>query len=120
MGFLARLLKPRAPATTAEADRLVLRQLEGLGADLTQARHVIHFLYFPEETVARRAAEEIGKAGYDATVTAPNGTIREWSVRAEATRVVAATTVEAFRAWFEEVAAEFQGEYDGWEAARKP
>jgi hypothetical protein len=118
--FLDRFLKPKAPATTAEADRLVLRQLEGLGADLAQARHVIHFLYFPAERAARGAAEEIEKAGYDATVTAPDGTIREWSVRAEGTRVVAATTVEAFRAWFEQIAAEFQGEYDGWEAASKP
>lgn len=120
MGFLDRLRDAGAPATTAEADRLALRQLEGRGADLTQPRHVIHVLYFRDETDARRAADEIERGGYATTVEPPRETVSEWSVRAEANRVVGATTVEAFRAWFEQIASEFHGEYDGWEAAAKP
>jgi hypothetical protein len=41
-------------------------------------------------------------------------------VRAETTRVVNESTVQAFRAWFELVASDHAGEYDGWEAAAKP
>ena len=41
-------------------------------------------------------------------------------MRAETARVVDATTVEAFRTWFEQIATEFRGEYDGWEAAAQP
>jgi len=120
MGFLDRIRNKGAPATPAEADQLVIRQLVGRGADLAQPRHVIHFLYFADEADARSAAETIGKAGYETIVNPPDGTIAEWSVRAEGNRVVGASTVGAFRAWFEEIADEFAGEYDGWEAAAKP
>lgn len=110
----------RAPATPAEADRRALRQLEALGADLTKPRHVIHFLYFEDEASARRAAAEIEKAGYSAKVLAPDGAFREWRVHADGTRVLGPSTVDAFRAWFEHVASDLGGEYDGWEAARNP
>lgn len=120
MGFLHRLLRGTRPASTADIDRLVVRQLEGRGAELSLPRHVIHFIYFPRETDARDAAGELDQAGYDATVTSPTEEIAEWCVRAEAYRVVGFSTVEGFRAWFEQLAAEYRGEYDGWEAAAKP
>jgi hypothetical protein len=41
-------------------------------------------------------------------------------VRAETTRVVDETNVDAYRALFARIAAEHGGEYDGWEAAAKP
>ena len=44
----------------------------------------------------------------------------EWCVKADGHRTVGPDTVAAFRAWFESVAAEHDGEYDGWEAAAKP
>jgi hypothetical protein len=118
MGFLDRMRK--RPKTAPELDRLMLRDLKGAGADLTRPRHVIHYLYFADEAVARRAASVIESGGYDVSLTPPTDEIREWSVRAESTRVVDETTVDAFRAWFEEVAADHGGEYDGWEAAAQP
>jgi Regulator of ribonuclease activity B len=120
MGFLERLLRGKPPATMAETDQLVVRQLQGLGADLSQPRHVIHFLYFAHETDARSAANEIDRAGYDATVAPPDDVVEAWTVRAEGYRVIGSNTVASFRAWFEQVAVEFHGEYDGWEAASKP
>lgn len=120
MGFFDRIRNKGAPTTSAEADELVIGQLTGRGADLAHPRHVIHFLYFADEADARSAAEVIEAAGWETTVSAPDGTIEEWSVRAEGYRVVEASTVEGFRAWFEHIAAEFRGEYDGWEAAAKP
>lgn len=98
----------------------MLRQLESRGANLSRSRHVLHYLSFADEVRARTAAHEIESAGYDVTVTAPGDELPTWSVRAEANRVVDATTVDAFRAWFERVAAEHAGEYDGWEAAARP
>ena len=41
-------------------------------------------------------------------------------MRADGERVVGVETIAAFRSWFEHVAAEHDGEYDGWEAAAKP
>ncbi len=118
MGLLDRLRKD--PPSPAELDELSLKQLRAAGADLGRARHVLHFLYFDDEPAARAAATEISEAGYDATVAEPDEQIAQWSVRAESTRVVDETTVHAFRPWFERVAAEHGGAYDGWEAATKP
>jgi hypothetical protein len=120
MGLLDRIRNKGRPATPQEADRLVLRQLTGLGADLTKPRHVIHYLYFAEESDARAAAEAAEDTGYHAWVEPPAGRSEQWSVRADATRLVSAATVDAFRAWFEQLAAEHDGEYDGWEAAKTP
>ena len=119
-GFIDRLLRGKPPESPQAADRLVIRQLQGLGADLTRPRHVIHFLYFDSESDARGAAEELDSADYEVSVMSPHDKVPQWTVRAEGYRVVGATTVEAFRTWFEQLAAEFHGEYDGWEAASKP
>ncbi len=120
LSFLDRLRRPKTVASPAEQDRLVLLQLQGRGANLTRPRHVLHYLYFSDEAHARSAALDIDSAGYEVTISPPDDTVAEWSVRAEATRVVDETTVDAFRAWFERVAAEHGGEYDGWEAAAQP
>jgi hypothetical protein len=109
-----------APKTPQEADALALRQLAGRGADLAKPRHVIHFLYFSIEADARAAAAAIGEAAWTTAVEAPSEEIAHWCVKADAHRTVGPDTVAAFRIWFEKVAAEHGGEYDGWEAAAKP
>jgi len=120
VGFLDRIRNKGAPATPQETDQLVLRQLAGRGADLTKPRHVIHYLYFTDEIDARGAAEVIDQSEWETTVNPPHETIAEWSLRAECYRVIGAATVEAFRAWFEQIALDNRGEYDGWEASAKP
>jgi Regulator of ribonuclease activity B len=117
MGFLRPRRKHPPPE---ELDRINLRQLEGVGADLTKPRHVLHFLYFAHETNAREAAAAAEHVGYEVTVTAPGEARERWTLRAETTRVVDFTNVAGFRALFERIASEHDGEYDGWEAASKP
>ncbi len=119
MRFVPRFRR-RAPRTPAAADRIALRQLEALGADLTKPRHVIHFLYFETEHPARQAATVIEQAGYSAKVLQPDERFKEWRVHADSTRVLSETTVDGFRSWFDHVADAHGGEYDGWEAARTP
>ena len=108
-----------APKTSEEADRLALRQLAGRGADLSKPRHVIHFLYFATEADARAAAEAIADT-WTTHVEAPTEAIAQWCVKADGTRTLGPDTIAAFRTWFEGIAAEHGGEYDGWEAAWKP
>jgi hypothetical protein len=119
MGFLDRF-KKKPPPPPPELDRLILRQLQGLGADLTRPRHVLHFLYFAEEAGAREAAEAVESAGYEVTLTRPDETVAQWSIKAESTRVVDYSNVAGFRALFERIAETHRGEYDGWEAAAEP
>jgi hypothetical protein len=119
MRFLDRIRYRGAPKTPKEADSLALRQLAGRGADLSKPRHVVHFLYFSDESRARTAAEAIGES-WTTAVEPPTDSIAEWCVKADAHRIVGPETVAAFRTWFENVADEHGGEYDGWEAAAKP
>jgi hypothetical protein len=104
----------------AERDKLSLRHLEKAGADLALPRHVIHFVYFDEEGDARRAGDEIPRAGWETTVVPPDDPASKWIVRAEATRVLDSHSVRSYRAWFEQIAESYNGEYDGWEAANNP
>jgi hypothetical protein len=119
-GFMERMVRGKRPRDPATVDQIVVRQLRSLGADLTKPRHVRHFLYFDREGDARAAAEEIHAANWDVSVTAPNDEIEQWTVVGEGYRVIGADTVAGFRALFEQVAADHQGEYDGWEPASKP
>jgi hypothetical protein len=108
-----------APKTPEEADRLALRQLAGRGADLSKPRHVIHFLYFPTDRLARDAVEAIGDT-WKTQIEEPTETTGQWCVKADGNRTISPEIVSGFRAWFEKLAAEHHGEYDGWEAAAKP
>jgi hypothetical protein len=120
MGFLDRIRNKGAPATPQEADQLVLRQLTGQGADLAKPRHDTPSHDYAHDTSARDAAARIGRSERETAIGAPDERIAEWSVRAASYRVIGTETVDAFRAWFEEIAAEFHGEYDGWEASARP
>jgi hypothetical protein len=108
-----------APKTPADVDQLALRQLAGRGADLAKPRHVIHFVYFATEADAHAAVEAIGDA-WKTQLDPPSETIAQWCVKADGNRTIGPDTVAAFRAWFERLAADHNGEYDGWEAAAKP
>lgn len=108
-----------APKTPDEADRLALRQLAGRGADLSKPRHIIHFLYFPTERQARDAVDAIGDA-WKTQVEAPTEGIEHWSVKADGNRTIGPEIVSGFRSWFDRIATEHGGEYDGWEAGWKP
>ena len=120
MGFLDLIRHKGKPKTPQEADALALRQLAGRGADLAQPRHVVHFLYFEDEGDARAAADLAQEAGWSTSVEPPGENVKVWTVRADATRIVSSVTVESFRTWFESLAADHHGEYDGWEASAKP
>jgi hypothetical protein len=114
VSLLDRLRQKRPPA--AELDLLLVRRLRSLGEDLTRPRPILQFLDFSSAQAAREAARVIESAGYEVTVTAPADPAARWSVRAAGNRVVDESTVAAFRAWFERLADEHGGEYDGWEA----
>jgi hypothetical protein len=120
MGLLDLICDRGKPKDPRAADALALRQLQGRGADLAQPRHVIHFLYFDRQEDARATAELAEMAGWSTGIDEPGEKDTVWTVRADGNRVVNAATVESFRSWFEHLAEEHGGEYDGWEASAKP
>jgi len=104
-----------------EGDQLVLEQLRSAGADLTKPREVLHYLHARTREDAERAAPQVRAAGYEVELREPDpedlATSHPWIVIATTHAVVSSDSVAETRAFFERVAGEVDGEYDGWEAA---
>jgi Regulator of ribonuclease activity B len=120
VSFFDRIRYHRAPKTPQEADALALRQLASRGANMTKPRHIVHFLLFGTEADAQAASESVRATSWNARVEAPTESRAEWTVRADDERIVSADTVGTYRTWFEQIADQHHGEYDGWEAKAKP
>ncbi|MBD0337756.1 MAG: ribonuclease E inhibitor RraB [Thermoleophilia bacterium] len=121
MGLLDRLKRDQPPAEgTIEADRVVLEQLSEAGADLSQPREVIHHVHLPSREAAEAFAPMVANLGYEPRVldvaSEPADDVRPWTVSATAQTVVTEENVAAARRAFTELAAEYGGAYDGWQA----
>jgi hypothetical protein len=100
-----------------DADKLVLQQMVDRGADLTKERHVIHYIYFPDD-VSRAAAEHsFQQANYQTRHGRDYGDARPKSLIAERTGLVNTEIVAKERALITSIAEANDGDYDGWEAA---
>jgi hypothetical protein len=107
--------------TRDEGDLVVLRRLEELGADLSKPHTVDFFLYFASADIAKSAASEIEKEGYVVGVDlVPPPWWRRlfskgvWACCASKKMVPDEETILETSAWFDEIAARFGGDYDGW------
>ena len=88
--------------------------------DLSLPRDQVHYLYFPTEEAARAAlveAQQVGWVGEREGVYQLDG-YPDWSMTVRRDdQPTNAATMPGIRAFFEELAERFNGEYDGWEAA---
>lgn len=100
-------------------DMLVLEQLVKAGADLTEPRHVIHFLYLPDRDRADLAAAVAAERSFEVGVREPIPNHPEqWTVVCERHDVVLRPeTVRDTTDFFEALAEAHGGAYDGWEAS---
>ena len=100
----------------AEGDRLVLEQLLAMGADLSNARHVVHYFYFPNDSARDAAEDQLRLKGYQTRhgveVPEPNSK----SLIAERHGLVNDRKIEEERVILTEIAEAANGDYDGWEA----
>jgi hypothetical protein len=117
----ARESEDDAPSSApSNADRRVLRELRRARADLSRPREVVHFLYFPTQVAAEKAATQLRGEGFaiDVRPSAKAGeTPNPWVMEARIHTVIDESTVGPMRERFEALAADGGGEYDGWEAA---
>lgn len=127
MGLLSRWrdrepvsLDDRSPQTGLKhKDLLVLDQLVKAGADMTAPRHVLYFLYLPDQERAAAAAAEAESMGFEAGVREPLPEYPDqWTLVCERhDYVLDLETVRVNTDTFEELAARHGGDYDGWEAS---
>lgn len=110
----------RSPRLGLKAkDLAVLAQLVHAGADLSQPRHVLHYLHFSTEEAARHAEPEARAAGWDVEVRPPLPAYPDlWSLICQRRDVVVnPDTVRQSHDVLQALADRHGGEYDGWEAA---
>lgn len=110
MGFLDRFKKQRA--TPAERDAEVLRVLEQYGADLSQPRSAMFYVYGSNKDELRAASAALEAEGWSVDFTQDQN-----GLEIEGTKLINETTVAEFRQKFEQLASTLQGgDYDGWVA----
>lgn len=108
--------------TADEGDRLILEELRSLGADLSKAREVLHYLYLPTEAAAAEASQEARHQGYTTEIrpaAGPPGP-NPWLVLATKDEILSVESARASREAFTALGTAHGGEYDGWEAGATP
>lgn len=103
-------------------DLALLGAMMQQGADLTQPRHALYFLYFGDRTTADVGAAEASGAGYACEVREPSPeSPGQWPVVCERHDVVLdPPSVIAADDLFQGIADRLAGDFDGWEAAVRP
>jgi hypothetical protein len=110
----------RSPKTGVKYKDLdVVGLLVKHGADFTQPRHVLYYMYFDSSEVATHAADEARSHSFEASVKEPLPQYPgRWSLTCERHGIVLDfETIRNNGDYFEGLAAHFGGEYDGWEAS---
>ncbi len=83
MSLFKRLFRRPKIESADHGDQHVLEQLRQLGADLSQPRHVIHYLYLPNREAAVDAAERLQSEGFAVNVDRAADRSTRWAVLAE-------------------------------------
>jgi hypothetical protein len=82
-------------------------------------QHVSHFLYFPVEAVARQVQQRLRQRGGFTIDVRPAAQGAHWLVLVS-DRSTSNESVDQTRLELESLAAQFKGEYDGWEIELEP
>lgn len=91
------------------------------GADATSARDLNVFFYARDEHRARRLGRALLQHGIaDVVVRPPEGFEDAWAVEGHAVMSIASVADESFTETIVRLAASFDADYHGWEAAREP
>ena len=100
-------------------DRGVLQALTSAGADLSEPRHALFFLYFGDEPFAAAAGEEARQHGFEVSVSGPaHPEDDQWCLVCERRDLVTdPRSLPGLDALFSGIAERFEGRYDGWEAS---
>jgi hypothetical protein len=97
-----------------EADSRVLDHLAALGCDPSRPRECRHYLFMSGELNAHAVAQELRGDGWEADCEQ----LQEvWLVTASTVTGLTDEGVRDTRSRLELLAADYGGEYDGWEAA---
>lgn len=93
----------------------VLQQLARVGSDISRPHEFDFYVYFPSHAAAQKAAEKARQSNF--AVKVRRGASNDnWLCLATTTIVPETAALDAMADFFEQVAATFDGDFDGWEA----
>ena len=95
----------------------VFDALRAHGADLEKVTEVLFYLYLPSEYEAKAAASVLMDNGFQPEVREPLPEYDNWLCLATKHMVLTNETITGARELLEELAARYNGDFDGWEAA---
>jgi regulator of ribonuclease activity B len=99
-------------------DLVVMDQLMKNGADLTEPRHVIYYVYAPNEETAQTMRQEAETGGYSVSVREPLSEFPgQWAVTCETHAATSPDFVREADDFFQGLEDRHFAEYDGWEAS---
>jgi hypothetical protein len=93
----------------------VLEQLRKNGSDTSRPHTFDFYLYLPTETAAQEAAKRLIKRNYLVDVR-PAAKGPDWLCLANSTLIPETAPLTEIGQFFTQLADEFHGEFDGWEA----
>lgn len=93
----------------------VVRQLRGVGSDVSRPHRFDFYLYVPSEADARSASLRLKEQGLSVEVRrAAKG--QDWLCFATATLVPDTSRLTELGGLFSQLARSYKGDFDGWEA----
>ena len=115
VAVLAVFLMRRTAVQTLDGDAGVMEQLRIAGSDLQKPHTVEFFLYFPTEAGAHHVAQKLGTMGFLPEVkAAAAGSNLPWLLFATRSMIPKLEELSRLRKLLGELAADEQGQYDGW------
>ena len=116
MGWIRRV-RPALSTNKVALDQATLAQLAKAGGDLTKSTDVRNFLLLRSDDDARKATTQLESMGYSVHIQPVQNRKFKALLVGNSDMVPSAENVAALRARFETLASEYDGCYDGWEAA---
>lgn len=98
-----------------EIDEKVVENIVRFGGDIDKERPVDFFFYFPSELAATQVEVKLINLGFYTDVRYFKRN-KNWSLTANKKMQVSTERIYEISLWFEKIAEEQGGEYDGWGA----
>jgi len=93
----------------------VLQQLRSMGANTNLPHGLDLYLYLPTEAAARVAAEKVRRLHFETQIV-PGAKEGTWLCKARIKIIPDSAPLDGIGAYFEQLAFELHGDFDGWEA----
>ena len=105
-------------AVNPYSGNFILEQLQRFGSDVNCKHDMTFWLYFPNKNSAEQAAHRAKKTGLKPKVSPPlkNSPCSEWLCLLYCPHIQDETILDGISEFCTQLATEFNGEYDGWEA----